>query len=106
MRAALLHNSTALLKEKLLRRHPRDNGKLTDSGISYYSVPNYAPEPEKYSASYLYEVDNNSENTESSRDEGEYLDRDVRSMYSGHSQENYETESPEIPPKRNHIWSK
>lgn len=106
MRAALLHNSTALLKEKLLRRHPRENSKLIESSISYHSVPTYVPEPEKHSTASLFEADNNSENTESSRDDAEYLDRDVISLNSAHSQENWETESPEALPKRSHIWSK
>ncbi|KAI8057401.1 golgi-body localization protein domain-containing protein [Thamnidium elegans] len=106
MRAALLHNSTALLKEKLLRRHPRENSKLIESSISYHSVPTYVPEPEKHSTASLYEADNNSENTESSRDDTEYLDRDVISLNSAHSHENWDTESPEALPKRSHIWSK
>lgn len=106
MRAALLHNSTALLKEKLLRRHPRENSKLIESSISLHSTPVYVPESDKHSTASIFEADNNSENTESSRDENEYLERDIISLHSAHSHENYESESPENVPKRSHIWSK
>lgn len=105
MRAALLHNSTALLKEKLLRRHPRaENSKLIEGSISLYSTPVYTPDHEKQIANTsAYDADNNSEATESSRDDAEDLDKDSTSLHSAHS---YEAESPEIVSKRSHIWSK
>lgn len=106
MRAALLHNSTALLKEKLLRRHPRENSKLIESSITLHSTPAYVPDHEKHITASIYEADTTSENTESSRDENEYLDKDIVSLHSAHSHENWESESPENVPKRSHIWSK
>jgi hypothetical protein len=111
MRAALLHNSTALLKEKLLRRHPRENSKLLESNasihsISNYSTPPYNPSAEKEITASLYEADRNSVATESSRDDIEEPDKEIASLHSAHSNEIWESESPETTPKRNHIWSK
>ncbi|KAI8882880.1 hypothetical protein K501DRAFT_185718 [Backusella circina FSU 941] len=46
MRAALLHNSKALLKEKLLRRHPRDNTRTLEA-TAYLSSSFYEPDTRK-----------------------------------------------------------
>jgi hypothetical protein len=116
MRAALLHNSTALLKEKLLRRHPRENSKLLESNASIHSTPTYStpaqstptysPNNDNEASASLYEIDRNSVATESSRDETEELDKDIMSLHSAHSQDIWDNDSPEAVPKRNHIWSK
>jgi hypothetical protein len=105
MRAALLHNSTALLKEKLLRRHPRENGKSIEASASLHSTPTSVADHERQSAaaSSVYDAENNSEATESSRDDAEDVDNDINSLHSAHS---YEAESPEVVSKRSHIWSK
>ncbi|KAI8059019.1 golgi-body localization protein domain-containing protein [Gilbertella persicaria] len=97
MKAALLHNSTALLKEKLLRRHPRENSKLIEPSLSSYNPSMHTADPNK-----TIDGDNHSE---SSRDEMEdYLDiKDNMSLHSAHSQE---VELELVPPKRTHIWSK
>lgn len=106
MRAALLHNSTALLKEKLLRRHPKDNSKLTESSITFYPGSSFVPDQEKYSIASIYDADNASENTESSREENEYLERDIVSLHSAHSHEIWDLEPSDNIPKRNPIWAK
>ena len=76
MRAAVLHNSTALLKEKLMiRRHPpRQN--LAESNISMQSNSSQIP-----SDGYAF-ADDASESTDSSNDELEELENDVVSIRS------------------------
>ncbi|KAI8363826.1 golgi-body localization protein domain-containing protein [Choanephora cucurbitarum] len=101
MKAALLHNSTALLKEKLLRRHPRENNKIFESTASLNgSISNYNSEPN----SRAFDVDNISE---SSRDDiDDYIDiKDTASLHSAHSQELSIIE-PEAASKKSHLWSK
>ncbi|KAI8387519.1 golgi-body localization protein domain-containing protein [Blakeslea trispora] len=101
MKAALLHNSTALLKEKILRRHPRENNKLSESTPSLNgSLSTYTIDSNNKAS----DIDNNSE---SSRDEmDDYSDmKDTASLHSAHSQETLMIE-PEATYKKGHLWSK
>jgi hypothetical protein len=104
MRAALLHNSTALLKEKLLRRHPRENSKLLESSISVLSSPAFEGH---HSNKAAYEADNNSESSPDDVDEDMLDTKDVASLHSAISQDIWDLDNlPESTPKRTHLWSK
>ncbi|KAI8378002.1 golgi-body localization protein domain-containing protein [Radiomyces spectabilis] len=90
MRAALLNNSKALLKEKLMiRRHVKEGPKIAESGLSLRSFPAAADEsgfeeiPSLRRAS-LFETDNASMLSDSSRDDMDPLDND-RDTVSCHS---------------------
>ncbi|KAI7900356.1 golgi-body localization protein domain-containing protein [Cokeromyces recurvatus] len=96
MRAALLHNSPALLKEKLLRRHPRENTKPIESSISIYSTPTYVTDVRHQPISY----DTNSES--SRNDELEDI-LDTVSLYSARSED---VSSESGSKKSSHLWSK
>lgn len=114
MRAALLHNSTALLKEKLLRRHPRENPKLIDSNISLHSTPIYVTDHGtnyRNSASKSYDVGD--DQSESSVED--VMDpKDIASLHSAHSHDNWDNTEDSAStsttttayPKKTHIWSK
>ena len=76
MRAAVLHNSTALLKEKLMiRRHPRE--KLVESNISTQSNPPFTGDGDADGF-----ADDGSESTDSSNDELDELENDAVSLRS------------------------
>ncbi|KAG0168982.1 hypothetical protein DFQ28_005286 [Apophysomyces sp. BC1034] len=102
MRAALLNNSTALLKEKLLirRHHPRESNtaKLAESNLSTHSGLMF-PEDILFQEQGRYDLDNMSELTESSKDEEEDLDKDAVSLHSANSQENWDQETSIEPTK-------
>lgn len=118
MRAALLHNSTALLKEKLLRRHPRDNSKSIEGSPSLHSAPahsipttsapTYTTDHQMNSSAFSQnEINRNSNVTDSSReDEPEEEDKDIISLNSVNSHEIWEADNSEAAPKKSHIWSK
>lgn len=115
MRAALLHNSTALLKEKLLRRHPRENGKLIDSSVSMYTTPIYVSEhvsTVKGKQPYDVVVVGNGEDdqSESSSVEDALDPKDVASLHSAHSNDLWGGDAADVPPppspKKTHIWQK
>jgi hypothetical protein len=78
MRAALLHNSKALLKEKLLRRHPRDNTRTLEA-TAYLSSSFYEPQ----------RIEPASDITEISKED----DEDCVSIRSNNSQDIWEEES-------------
>lgn len=90
LKAALLHNSTALLKEKLTirRHHPKEAGsKFSEFSFSMHSnnltVPDDSLRSDQQSRIYDY-MDNMSDSTDSSDDvfdEGE-LESDAVSMHS------------------------
>ncbi|KAI9472413.1 MAG: golgi-body localization protein domain-containing protein [Benjaminiella poitrasii] len=112
MRAALLHNSPALLKEKLLRRHPRENSKLIESSITVHSTPTYVPDFSSGTTKYqpkmmaiVYDIDNNSS---SSKDDPEDMPdiKDTISLHSAQSDDTTEVNSSEANTKRSNIWSK
>lgn len=106
MRAALLHNSTALLKEKLLRRHPRENSKLLESNISLYSPPIFIPEFTTDNKS-VYEPDNNSESSRDDVHEDVLDTKDAEFSQSVTSHDIWDLDHiPESTPKRTHLWSK
>ncbi|KAF7722203.1 hypothetical protein EC973_003557 [Apophysomyces ossiformis] len=94
MRAALLHNSTALIKEKLMiRRHPRENTnpKLVESTLTTQSGIQF-PEDMSFQEHGRYDLDDLSEMTESSKDDEEDLEKDAVSLHSANSQDNWEQE--------------
>ncbi|GAN03499.1 conserved hypothetical protein [Mucor ambiguus] len=113
MRAALLHNSTALLKEKLLRRHPRENAKLIDSSVSMYSTPIYVADhvsAVKGKQPYVVVVSGEEDPSESSSVEDTLDPKDMASLHSAHSNDMWDT-AAEVPPppssfKKRHIWQK
>ncbi|KAL0080005.1 golgi-body localization protein domain-containing protein [Phycomyces blakesleeanus] len=101
MRAALLNNSPALIKEKLtIRRHPRDSTKNIDTTSSIQSSSSIIEESgfcdSQMKPQGLYEGDDLLELTESSREEEEHeLDKDAVSLHSSNSQEaGWEAEAP------------
>ncbi|KAL9556266.1 hypothetical protein PS6_002428 [Mucor atramentarius] len=108
MRAALLHNSTALLKEKLLRRHPRENAKLIDSSVSMYTTPVYiADHASVKSKTYDVGIAAATEDDQSESSVEDVLDpKDIASLHSAHSNELWDTAEPMPSPKKTHIWSK
>jgi hypothetical protein len=111
MRAALLHNSTALLKEKLLRRHPRENSKILEPSISISSPPvfvaDFASDKAHHSNKNAYEVDNNSESSRDDVDEDMLDAKDAASLHSAISQDIWDLDNvPQSAPKRTHLWSK
>ncbi|KAI9263182.1 golgi-body localization protein domain-containing protein [Phascolomyces articulosus] len=75
MRAAVLHNSTALLKEKLMiRRHPRE--RLVESNISTQSNPSH------FVTDGYNSPDDGSESSDSSNEELDELESDAVSLRS------------------------
>ncbi|KAF1800090.1 golgi-body localization protein domain-containing protein [Mucor lusitanicus] len=124
MRAALLHNSTALLKEKLLRRHPRDNAKLIDSSVSMYTTPIYVTDhAATVKGKQPYDVvvvtggaEEEEDQSESSSVEDVLDPRDIASLHSAHSNEIWDTAqvTPPSQPqssssrssKKTHLWQK
>lgn len=103
MKAALRHNSTALLREKLLRRHPREFGTYSDISIQSSSVNGskyFVPQPARIKADD--ENKNHFDNSGASSDEDEEVD--TVSLHSGNSHEMWETEVSE--PRHTHIWSR
>lgn len=119
MRAALLHNSTALLKEKLLRRHPRENPKLIDSNVSLYNAPIYVTDHganyrNSASKSYIVGDDQSESSVEDITDS-----KDIASLHSAHSHDIWDnteenasasttasSTTTTTSPKKTHIWSK
>ncbi|KAL9554569.1 hypothetical protein MBANPS3_002762 [Mucor bainieri] len=135
MRAALLHNSTALLKEKLLRRHPRENAKLIDSSISMYTTPVYIADhvstpttttttttttgkgkQQPYDVLVIGGHQGRGEEedaSESSSVEDTLDPKDIASLHSAHSNDMWDTAEVTPPPpppppssKKTHIWQK
>lgn len=87
LRAAVLHNSTALLKEKLtIRRHqPREHvTHLGESTISMHSTSSAIPEDLDNQHRFLDDQDHLFESTDSSQDEYEdgELENDAVSLHS------------------------
>lgn len=108
MRAALLHNSTALLKEKLLRRHPRENAKLIDSSVSMYTTPVYIADHASIKGkTYDVGIAAATEDDQSESSVEDVLDpKDIASLHSAHSNELWDTAETMSSPKKTHIWSK
>ncbi|KAI9257424.1 golgi-body localization protein domain-containing protein [Sporodiniella umbellata] len=103
MKAALLHNSTALLKEKLLRRHPREPNNISEITLQSASVSGsrYLIGPTVKTKSILEDHDeSHSEDSEGSSDE------DMVSLHSTHSHEEWDSEHLEHNSKPSHIWSR
>lgn len=103
MKAALLHNSTALLKEKLLRRHPRELNTISEAPLQSTSVSGskyfVGPVAKPRSITDDHE-ESHSDDTEGSSDE------DMISLHSTHSHETWDTENSEQNTKSSHIWSR
>lgn len=104
MKAALLHNSPALLKEKILRRHHRENNRLVEPSASIYNGPTYIPETSSVKAPTI-DIESTSE---SSRDDlDDVVDiKDTASLHSAQTNDMWETENTDHPSKKTHLWSK
>lgn len=103
MKAALLHNSTALLKEKLLRRHPRELNTISEIPLQSASVngSKYFVQSAPKSRSLIEDhEESQSDDTEGSSDE------DIVSLHSANSQDIWDAESSESNTKHSHIWSR
>ncbi|KAI8985971.1 golgi-body localization protein domain-containing protein [Pilobolus umbonatus] len=98
LKAALLHNSKALLREKFLRRHPP---KLIEADNSQIDLNGGIVEFSSAKDASLYEVDNASESSVESND------RDAISLHSSHSQEStWQFDPVRSTVKRPHLWPK
>jgi hypothetical protein len=129
MRAALLHNSTALLKEKLLRRHPRENPKLIDSNVSLHSTPIYVTDHGPNHRNLVNKPYDVGDDQSESSVEDIMDSKDIASLHSAHSHDIWDnteenasasttassttttttttaTTTATASPKKTHIWSK
>ncbi|KAI7866156.1 golgi-body localization protein domain-containing protein [Spinellus fusiger] len=115
MRAAVLHNSTALLKEKLtIRRHPRDVTKFADSPSSTSAILTFNAEDtlsldSSFRTHGSEEIDDASEANESSHEEDHEADKDNISIHSAGSNDNgWEADSlsETKPTRRTILWSR
>lgn len=112
MKAALLHNSTALLKEKILRRHHRENNRLTEPSLSFSSTPIHTvghssvdTPLEAHPQTPTIDVEATSESSRDEIDDASDI-KDTASLHSAPGQDIWDTENSENSSKRTHLWSK